>query len=141
MASIDTAIFTTWNFWLGMGVIPFMSLLLDIVVKLITRTCFQSLSDKVVMLEMAKEAERENKFTQWKEKCAEALQNTKKKCAIPVSTQKSQYIDLKANNKVVHTSQIDATHGFSFSQSDAIPGHELTQANVIRMYNTNMHDN
>ena len=60
MADLDIAIFSTWLFWLGMAIIPFVALLVDIVVKLITRTCFKSLADKIIELELAREIENQN---------------------------------------------------------------------------------
>lgn len=54
MASIDTIIFSTWLFWLGIAVIPFSALLVDIVAKLVQRTCFKTLADQITEFEMAK---------------------------------------------------------------------------------------
>lgn len=59
MASMDSIIFSSWLFWLGMAIIPLTALLIDVVVKLILRTCFKSLADKITELELSKQYQQQ----------------------------------------------------------------------------------
>lgn len=64
ISSIDRIIFSSSIFWLGMAVIPLVALLVDIIYKLISRTCFKSLADQITELELAKTAENQRTFTE-----------------------------------------------------------------------------
>lgn len=48
MAGMDTMIYSSGVFWLGTFVIPLITLMVDIVYKIVSRTCFKSLADKLL---------------------------------------------------------------------------------------------
>uniref|UniRef100_A0A0C9R4R2 Putative phospholipid-transporting atpase ia n=1 Tax=Amblyomma americanum TaxID=6943 RepID=A0A0C9R4R2_AMBAM len=47
MAGMDIMIFSSGIFWMGLIIIPFMALLADVIVIVIRRSCFKSLTEAV----------------------------------------------------------------------------------------------
>lgn len=156
ISSIDQIIFSTSIFWLGMVVIPLVTLLIDIVIKIVTRTCFKSLADKITELEMAKIYENQITFT---ERARLLVNNlipgrsgmggvSRSTVSFDASAEQSQNADPVARAGSPSGSQRasarqpksdiekDAMHGYSFSQEEG--SQNLSQAQVIRMYNTRM---
>lgn len=52
MVSMDHMIFSSRVFWAGLFLIPFLTLIVDISYKVISRTCFKSLADEITDLEL-----------------------------------------------------------------------------------------
>jgi len=146
MASIDMIIFSTWIFWLSIAIIPFVALLVDLVVKLVSRTCFKSLSDKILELEMAKEAEalvqqQQQQAPQMPVNTDETLTERAKALVCQMTPGASGAGTPSPKTKIQTPAQqavADVQHGYSFTQAEGRPGGPLTQARLIRMYNTAM---
>lgn len=151
MADLDAAIFSTWLFWLALLVIPFVAVLVDIVVKLIMRTCFKSLADKIIELELARESASKLALTNpetMRERARALVLNLISSShaesggqlpspATVTTTTRMALVPGDGEQTVlspVTDAQIDAAHGYSFSQVEG--GGELSQSNVIRMYRT-----
>lgn len=132
ISSVDTIIFTTSIFWLGMAIIPFSALLIDIVTKLIVRTCFKTLADKITELELAKSAV--NNQTSISAQARKVLSSI-----IPGKGQSSSVNeDLERKKTIRSLSDLerDALHGYSFSQEEG--SRSLPQSDLVRIYNTKM---
>lgn len=127
ISGIDSMIFSTNIFWLGLAIIPFCALFIDIVVKLVIRTCFKSLADRIIELELAKKMDQPPAtFTER----ARLLINT----FIPFSREpparNQPLIKSTPSNEV----ERNALHGYSFSQEDQ--DNFSAHSKVIRMYNS-----
>ncbi|XP_053202225.1 probable phospholipid-transporting ATPase IA isoform X2 [Panonychus citri] len=48
MLAMYKLVFSSYIFWLGLIIIPFITLLFDIVYKIVTRTCYKTLADQVL---------------------------------------------------------------------------------------------
>lgn len=152
MANLDTAIFSSWLFWLGLAIIPFVALIVDIVVKLITRTCFKSLADKIIELELSREIRGPQQGDTVGDRAKALLNNLYQPDNMAkggqarngrkgANIQRSQRTGGKMADGAaspIPDAQLDAAHGYSFTQAEGNPTGPLSQANVIRMYNTKM---
>lgn len=147
MADLDAAIFSSWLFWLALLVIPFIAILVDIVVKLIMRTCFKSLADKIIELELARESQsrllpketiREKARAMVLNFISNSHANEVKKLSPSGNDGLTSMTTTSNSNNLspVTEAQIDAAHGYSFSQVEG--GGQLSQANMIRMYRTKL---
>lgn len=170
MASIDTIIFSTWLFWLGMAIIPFSALLVDIVVKLVQRTCFKTLTDRITEFELARSYEQQPSLgerarllvsnilpgsgngtsTVQASTGAGPSQSSSEQMASPENTTPTNDYQRYTQDNAAFLrgdfarmrfasteAEIDAQHGYSFSQEEGNQG-EFSQSKVIRMYNTRM---
>lgn len=159
MADLDAAIFSSWLFWLALLVIPFFAILVDIVVKLIMRTCFKSLADKIIELELARASQSQVPNETMREQARAMVLNlistshqaaggggggggagssSGQKTISPAGADglSSMSPTTSTNISPGAEAQIDAAHGYSFSQVEG--GGQLSQANMIRMYRTKL---
>lgn len=176
MASIDTIIFSTWLFWLGMAVIPFSALLVDIVAKLVQRTCFKTLADQITEFELAKSYQQPSFGERARLVLNHILPGHRRNDAgttpihtstgagpselsdtpdieiAPESASSDDFQPQPDNAELLRSdfkqmrfgssdAEIDAKHGYSFSQEESNPedlDRPLSQSNLIRQYNTRM---
>lgn len=127
ISSIDTIIFSTSIFWLGMAIIPFLALLVDIVVKLILRTCFKSMADRINELELAKQYQNQPTLT---ERARIIMNNIIPQSIISGGSKPT------SSERDFTDRERDTLHGYSFSQEEG--NINVPQTRVIRMYNTRM---
>lgn len=100
MANIDSIIFSSPLFWFGLLIIPFVALLVDIVVKLIARTCFKSLADKIIELELAKELNTETSAS-LSEEVVKVLQTLSPPSELPYTCQLRNAEKLSESDRTV----------------------------------------
>lgn len=151
MADLDVAIFSSWLFWLALIIIPFVAMLVDIIVKLVMRTCFKSLADKIIELELARESQSGLIPSKNLREKARAIvlnlissshadaggENSKVAAQKKLSPSGTDGLTTTTTNiSPAVEAQIDAAHGYSFSQVEG--GGHLSQANMIRMYRTKL---
>ncbi|KPM02924.1 phospholipid-transporting ATPase IA-like protein [Sarcoptes scabiei] len=141
MANIDRIIFTTSVFWIGMAVIPLMALLVDIIIKLVTRTCFKSLTDRIVELELAKKMQQQPPAS-FSERARLLINNflPAGRELPPSPSQRSSPTLVKSARLPSCSSDLerDALHGYSFSQEERDPSDAVSHSKVICMYNTRL---
>lgn len=163
ISSIDRIIFSSSLFWLGMAVIPFVALMVDIIYKLISRTCFKSLADQITELELAKTADNQRTFTERARLLVRSFlpggrdtrglnpsggRRTGTVVGFDTSAEANQ---MRENAPVAGGANLasrsrpptsdterDALHGYSFSQEEGNIRNDFSQSKVIRMYNTKM---
>src|SRR5699024_6878067 len=100
----------------------------DIVVRLISRTCFKSLADKIIELELARESEEnaQGPHRTFRDKARALIHNlipppggelngaAEKKTQISYSLRHGKVTSESSQISPVCEAQLDAAHGFSF---------------------------
>ncbi|XP_065288797.1 probable phospholipid-transporting ATPase IA isoform X17 [Dermacentor albipictus] len=120
MAGMHIMIFSSGIFWMGLVIIPFMALLADVIVIVIRRTCFKSLTEAV----------RESEITH-SDPGPVILHGTKQKLTETARLLKNVFM------KPVTTAhvpiEVELKHGYAFSQEEhgVVP-----QADLIRAYDS-----
>ena len=157
MAGMDSIIFSSWMFWLGLIAIPFSALFLDFIHKVTQRTLNKSLADRVMELEAAQKlhsngdrstVERvRSVFLQSvgsiffssrsdAERVTETLGNENSNSgdsSIDAALKRSEFARRRFTSTDAET---DVVHGYSFSQEESHSDSQISQARVIRMYST-----
>ncbi len=120
MVSMDHLIFSSGVFWCGIGVIPLCALMVDIIYKLISRTCFKTLADEINEMELAN-SPSQSMLTETA-RLIKSVFHTKRM---------SKPRDLRKRHK--QGIELDLQHGYAFSQEEhgALP-----QSQLIRIYDT-----
>ncbi|XP_054165882.1 probable phospholipid-transporting ATPase IA [Oppia nitens] len=120
MSGIDQMIFSSGIFWFGIAIIPLSALLIDISYKLISRTCFKTLTDQIIEMELANSPSQQSMLLE----TARMFKN--------VFHRKR---DKSKDDRVRHRQEVelDLQHGYAFSQEEhgAVP-----QSKLIRVYDT-----
>lgn len=139
MAGMDSMIFTSASFWIGMFVIPFATLIIDIVYSIVTRTCFQSFIDQVRDLEARSVLTSPSEQTLLSE-TARLIRNvfdsTRRKKRTSSSASDREAAANRAaerRRKMSKDLSLELQHGYAFSQEEhgVVP-----QSQVIRAYDT-----
>ncbi|CAG2109753.1 unnamed protein product [Medioppia subpectinata] len=120
MAGIDQMIFSSGVFWFGIGIIPLSALLVDISYKLISRTCFKTLTDQITEMELANSPSQQSMLLE----TARLFKNV-----FHVKRDKSKDGRRRHRQEV----ELDLQHGYAFSQEEH---GAISQSNVIRSYDT-----
>lgn len=157
MVGMDSIIFSSWMFWLGLVAIPFSALFLDFVYKVTQRTLNKSLADRVMELEAAQKLHSNADRTALERIRGVFLQSVGSifgsRNDIERSTASSGNDNLNssgdssadaglrrsefARRRFTSTdAEIDAAHGYSFSQEENHSDSQISQSKVIRMYST-----
>jgi phospholipid-transporting ATPase len=120
MCGIDQMIFSSGVFWFGIGIIPLSALLIDISYKLISRTCFKTLADEIMEMELANSPSQQSMLLE----TARLFKNV-----FHVKRDKSKDVRRRHRQEV----ELDLQHGYAFSQEEhgAVP-----QSTLIRVYDT-----
>ena len=129
MAHIDHMIFSSYNFWAGLFLIPFLTLIVDIVYKIISRTCYKTTADQIIDMETRAALTSPSSQTLLSE-TARLIRNVfdstrRKKAASSTSEE--------ANDNTSRDLDLELQHGYAFSQEEhgVVP-----QAQLIRVYDT-----
>ncbi|XP_014253850.1 probable phospholipid-transporting ATPase IA isoform X3 [Cimex lectularius] len=125
MSGMDIMLFTAIPFWLGLIIIPMVTLLPDIAIIVIQRTLFKTLKEAV------REQEIKNKDP--KNLLQEGKQSAMTETARLLKGVRSVF-HLRSTAQRRNT-EVELSHGFAFSQEE---GGAVTQSDVIRAYNTNI---
>ncbi|CAN8032995.1 unnamed protein product, partial [Ixodes persulcatus] len=120
MAGLHIMIFSSGIFWMGLIIIPFMALLADIIVIVIKRSCFKSLTEAVRESEIAHADPGPVILRGTKQKLTETARLLKNVFMKPVTT---AHVPI----------EVELKHGYAFSQEEhgVVP-----QADLIRAYDS-----
>lgn len=129
MAAIDHMLFSSANFWAGLFLIPFLTLIVDIVYKIIVRTCYKTTVDQIIDMETRAALTSPSSQTLLSE-TARLIRNvfdsTRRKKAVNSTSD-------DANDTTSRDLDLELQHGYAFSQEEhgVVP-----QAQLIRVYDT-----
>ncbi|XP_034247124.1 probable phospholipid-transporting ATPase IA isoform X6 [Thrips palmi] len=119
MSGMDLMMFTSPVFWLGLVLIPFSTLIIDVTYKVISTSTHKSLTDAV----------RESEIRKSDPGIVMAESKTLTERARLLKNVFSRRSATRVNMEV------ELSHGFAFSQEE---GGAVAQSDVIRAYNTNL---
>lgn len=57
MVGIDSMVYGSWVFWLGLVLVPLTALTADILYKVVKKTCYKSLADEICELDRKQQRE------------------------------------------------------------------------------------
>ncbi|XP_033606946.1 phospholipid-transporting ATPase IA isoform X9 [Cryptotermes secundus] len=126
MLGMDRMMYTSPVFWLGLFLIPFTALILDITYKVVHATAFKSVTEMVRESEIRKADPGKVIMKETKHSLTETARLLKNVRNVFTFTRRSA---TRVNMEV------ELSHGFAFSQEE---GGAVTQSEVIRAYNTNL---
>ncbi|RWS16411.1 putative phospholipid-transporting ATPase IA-like protein [Dinothrombium tinctorium] len=117
MVAMYKLCFSTAVFWMGLPVIPFATLLTDLVYKVVSRTCFKTLADEVTELELSSSSSQ-TILTETARLIRNVFDTTKRG---------------KRHRRRKVDSELELQHGYAFSQEEhgAVP-----QSQIIRVYDS-----
>ncbi|RZF42200.1 hypothetical protein LSTR_LSTR004349 [Laodelphax striatellus] len=123
MLGMDRMVFTSGVFWIGMILVPFTVLILDVAVLACVSTVYRSLADAVRVSEIRQSdtsslMDNKNSMTE----TARLLKNVR------------SVFNLRASASRVNT-EVELRHGFAFSQEES---GAVSQSDMIRAYDTNL---
>lgn len=133
MAGMDEMIFTSAPFWLGLFTIPLMTIMVDVTVKVINRTCFKTLADQVNDMEKRSVLTSPSQQTLLSE-TARLIRNVFDSTRRLKGTSSASEEDAgRIAARVSHEPPVELQHGYAFSQEEngAVP-----QSQIIRVYDT-----
>ena len=140
MAGMDSMIFTSVNFWTGIFLIPFATLIVDIVYKIVTKTCFQSFFDQVRDLEarsgVATSPSEQTLLSETARLIRNVFDSTRRKKRSSSSASDREAAKNRAAERRKRMSKdlsLELQHGYAFSQEEhgVVP-----QSQLIRAYDT-----
>jgi phospholipid-transporting ATPase len=140
MAGMDTMIFTSGSFWMGLFLIPFTTLIIDITYKIVTRTCFQSFIDQVRDLEARSSVLTSPSEQTLLSETARLIRNVfdstrRKKRASSSASDREAAVNRAAERRrrMSKDLSLELQHGYAFSQEEhgVVP-----QSQLIRAYDT-----
>jgi phospholipid-transporting ATPase len=130
MTAIDHMLFTSLNFWAGLLLIPFMTLIVDIVYKIIIRTCYKTTADQIIDMESRAALTSPSSQTLLSE-TARLIRNvfdsTRRKKAATASAEEAE------QDRSSRDAELELQHGYAFSQEEH---GVVAQAQLIRVYDT-----
>lgn len=126
MVSMDHMIFTSHVFWAGLFLIPFLTLIVDISYKVISRTCFKTLADEITDLELQSVTSSPSQQTLLSE-TARLIRN------VFDSTRRKKRTRGESSERQARPSDLELRFGYAFSQEEhgVVP-----QSQIIRAYDT-----
>ncbi|XP_018568743.1 probable phospholipid-transporting ATPase IA isoform X3 [Anoplophora glabripennis] len=121
MSGMYIMLFSTAVFWLGLIVVPIITALPDLTVKVVQGTIFKSLTDIV----RESEIKKSDSSTIFRGEPKNSLSETARLLKNVFSRRTTPRIEM----------EVELSHGFAFSQEE---GGAVSQTEVIRAYNTNI---
>ncbi|XP_063696555.1 phospholipid-transporting ATPase IA isoform X8 [Culicoides brevitarsis] len=121
---MDTMVFTSPVFWMGLFLIPIASMLPDVTIRTIQNTAFKSLTEEVRESEI-RNADPSHVIKESRSSLTETarlLRNVRK-------------VFRGRHSHSSENKELELQHGFAFSQEE---GGAVTQSQVIRAYDTNL---
>ena len=129
-SNIDLMLFSSFDFWLGLFLIPFMTLIIDVVYKIISRTCYRTDTDRIIDMEANSALTSSSSQTIFSE-TARLLRNvfdsTRSKKRISTNS------DEETNEFSTREAVLELQRGYAFSQEES---GAVRQSQVIRAYDT-----
>lgn len=129
MAHIDHMLFSSYNFWLGLFLIPFLTLIVDIVYKIISRTCYKTTTDQIIDMESRAaltSPSSQNLLSETARFIRNVFDSTRRKKTVSSTSE-------EVNDDASRDADVELQHGYAFSQEE----HGVVrQAQLIRVYDT-----
>lgn len=125
-------IFSSYPFWFGLFIVPFVTLLPDILYKVVHRTCFKTLADRI--LEEEKDTSSSSSQQTLITETARLIRNVFDKNKTRGKSRRGKNLppsDRRASRHSVV--DVEMKHGYAFSQEE---GGAVRQSDLIRKYDT-----
>ncbi|RWS29547.1 putative phospholipid-transporting ATPase IA-like protein [Leptotrombidium deliense] len=117
MVAMNKFIFSTGVFWSGLFLIPFTTVLVDLVYKVVTRTCYKTLADQITEMEVST-SPSQTILTETARLIRHVFDTTKRG---------------KRQRRRKNDSEVELQHGYAFSQEEH---GAVRQSQLIRVYDS-----
>lgn len=118
MVGMDRLIFSSSVFWAGLAIIPLITILSDLIYKIVSRTCFKTLADEVLEKELLASNSQQTLLTETARLIRNVFDPTKRG-----KRQRRSKID----------TDVELQHGYAFSQEE---NGAVLQSQLIRVYDS-----